>query len=156
MLGLMKIVYTLNGNLWAELLSLLPRRVRGNSSIRNWYREREALDLARGAHSAHVSPLDLGSVKDIYLCRPLAGSNRNYSGPRSGLAHDLHIRLKQYPRVSAAVGRFNAAGAPAERRENLSPSTEGRGERRGEGEHRKRHGNGRGQGGGGVRLFQLK
>lgn len=55
----------------------------------------------------HVSPLDLGSVKDIYLCRPLGGSNRNYSGPRSGLAHDLHIRLKQYPRVSAAVGRFN-------------------------------------------------
>lgn len=70
--------------------------------------------LNRGAHSAHVSPLDLGSVKDIYLCRPLGGSNRNYSGPRSGLAHDLHIRLKQYPRVSAAVGRFNAAGAPAE------------------------------------------
>lgn len=41
------------------------------------------------------------------MCRPLGGSNRNYSGPRSGLAHDLHIRLKQYPRVSAAVGRFN-------------------------------------------------
>lgn len=52
---------------------------------------------SRGAHSAHVSPLDLGSVKDIYLCRPLGGSNRNYSRPRSGLAHDLHIRLKQYP-----------------------------------------------------------
>lgn len=69
--------------------------------------------VAKRAHSAHVSPLDLGSVKDIYLCRPLGGSNRNYSGPRSGLAHDLHIRLKQYPRVSAAVGRFNAAGAPA-------------------------------------------
>lgn len=69
--------------------------------------------VAECAHSAHVSPLDLGSVKDIYLCRPLGGSNRNYSGPRSGLAHDLHIRLKQYPRVSAAVGRFNAAGAPA-------------------------------------------
>lgn len=48
------------------------------------------------------------------MCRLLAGSNRNYSGPRSGLAHDLHIRLKQYPRVSAAVGRFNVAGAPAE------------------------------------------
>jgi len=65
------------------------------------------------------------------LCRPLGGSNRNYSGPRSGLAHDLHIRLKQYPRVSAAVGRFNAAGAPAEWRESLSPSlygTEGHGE----------------------------
>lgn len=69
---------------------------------------------SRRAHSAHVSPLDLGSVKDIYLCRSLGGGNRNYSGPRSGLAHDLHIRLKQYPRVSAAVGRFNAAGAPAE------------------------------------------
>lgn len=57
------------------------------------------------------------------MCRPLGGGNRNYSGPRSGLAHDLHIRLKQYPRVSAVVGRFNAAGAPAEWRENLSSST---------------------------------
>lgn len=89
------------------------------------------------------------------MCRPLGRSNRNYSGPRSGLAHDLHIRLKQYPRVSAAVGRFNAAGAPAEWRENLSPSTRTEGDGR-EGEHRKRHGNGRRQGGGGVRLFQLK
>lgn len=101
--------------------------------VRNWYREREALDLARGAHSAHVSPLDLGSVKDIYLCRPLAGSNRNYSGPRSGLAHDLHIRLKQYPRVSAAVGRFNAAGAPAELEGEFVAFYEDRGERMGRG-----------------------
>lgn len=72
---------------------------------------------SRGAHSAHVSPLDLGSVKDIYLRCLLGGSNRNYSRPRSGLVHDLHIRLKQYPRVSAAVGRFNAAGGRRQRAE---------------------------------------
>ena len=38
-------------------------------------------------------------------------TNRNYCcRVRKPSAHDLHIRLKQYPRASELVGRFNRAG----------------------------------------------